>query len=163
MKEFKEFIARASTKVNAPKTKVWAALVTPAAIKQYFFGTDVASDWKEGSPITWRGEWEGKRYEDKGVIVQLKPARALQFTHFSPLSGLPDKPENYHTVTIELSDAGPETRVTLTQDNNATEDARAHSEKNWNMVLGGLKKYVENSAAWGGEGAAKGRQELSSE
>src|SRR4051794_15739104 len=98
-------IARAMTTIKAPKSKVWAALVTPAAVKQYFFGTDIASTWKEGSPVTWKGEWEGKRYEDKGVILQFKPPRVLQFTHFSPLAGLPDKPENYHTVTIELTDA----------------------------------------------------------
>jgi uncharacterized protein YndB with AHSA1/START domain len=141
----KDFIARASTTINASKSDVWSALVTPAAVKQYFFGTDVASDWKEGSAITWKGEWQGKRYEDKGVILQSKAGRALQYTHFSPLSGVPDKPENYHTVTIELSGDGKETRVALTQDKNATDEERAHSEKNWTMMLEGLKKYLERS------------------
>jgi hypothetical protein len=31
----------------------------------------------------------------------------------------------------------------LSQDNNATEQTREHSEKNWNMALAGLKKAVE--------------------
>ena len=146
MKATQDLIARATTTINAPKSEVWAALVTPAAIKQYMFGSDVVSEWKEGSPITWKGEWQGKRYEDKGVILQLKRGRTLQYSHFSPLSGLPDKPENYHTVTIELSEFGSATHVVLTQDNNATDDARAHSEKNWKMMLGGLKKYVETTA-----------------
>jgi hypothetical protein len=35
------------------------------------------------------------------------------------------------------------TRVSLTQDNNATEEARPHSKKNWAMMLGGLKKFLE--------------------
>ena len=39
------------------------------------FGTDAVSDWKEGSPITWKGEWEGKHYEDRGVILRLEPER----------------------------------------------------------------------------------------
>jgi uncharacterized protein YndB with AHSA1/START domain len=137
-------IARASTLIAAPAPKIWDALVTPAAIKQYMFGTTVLSDWKEGSPILWKGEWQGKRYEDKGVIQQFKPGRALQYTHFSPLGGLPDKPENYHTVSIQLSAEGDKTRVSLTQDNNPTEEARGHSEKNWEMMLEGLKKLVEN-------------------
>jgi hypothetical protein len=33
--------------------------------------------------------------------------------------------------------------LTLAQDNNATEDARRHSEKNWNGMLQGLKNYIE--------------------
>jgi uncharacterized protein YndB with AHSA1/START domain len=136
-------IARCSITVAAPAEKVWNALVTPAAIKRYMFGTTVISDWTEGSPIGWKGEWQGKKYEDKGVIRQLKPGRALQYTHFSPMSGLPDKPANYHTVTIQLSAEGSGTRVSLTQDNNPTEEARSHSEKNWAMMLDGLKKLVE--------------------
>ena len=136
-------IARCSITVDAPPEKVWDALVTPAAIKQYMFGTNVSSDWKEGSPITWKGEWQGKAYEDKGVIRQFKPNQALQYTHFSPLAGLPDKPENYHTVSIQLAPDGNHTRVSLTQDNNPTEESRSHSEKNWKMMLDGLKKFVE--------------------
>jgi uncharacterized protein YndB with AHSA1/START domain len=139
----KNLVARSSININAPATKVWSALVTPAAIKQYMFGTNVTSSWKEGSPIVWKGEWQGKAYEDKGVIRQFKPERTLQYTHFSPLAGLPDKPENYHTVTVQLSPEGTQTRVTLSQDNNADEKEREHSEKNWTMMLGGLKKFVE--------------------
>jgi uncharacterized protein YndB with AHSA1/START domain len=107
------------------------------------FGTHVLSDWKEGGSIIWKGEWQGKTYEDKGVILQYKPGRRIQYTHFSPLSGLPDEPQNYHVVTIELTSEGGRTRVSLTQDNNPTEEARSHSEKNWSMMLEGLKKYLE--------------------
>ncbi len=138
-----DLVARASTTINAPREKVWDALVNPEAIHQYMFGTHVTSDWRENSPITWKGEWQGKSYEDKGVILQSKPGRTLQYSHFSPLSGLPDKPESYHTVTIELSREANQTRVSLTQDNNSTEEAREHSEKNWEMMLTGLKKFVE--------------------
>ena len=136
-------IAKAEADVNAPKSRVWDALVDPAAIKQYMFGTNVSSEWKEGSPITWKGEWEGKAYEDKGTILEIQPGRRLRYSHFSPLMGKPDKPENYHNVTIDLSDSGDRTHVTLAQDNNADEKAKAHSEKNWTMMLDGLKKYLE--------------------
>ena len=141
----KNLIANAAISINAPSTRVWDALVTPAAIKQYMFGTNVVSAWKEGSAIAWKGVWQGKSYEDKGVILQLKAARTLQYTHFSPLSGLPDEPGSYHTVTIELSAEGPGTRVSLSQDNNSTEQEREHSEKNWGMMLAGLKRFVEGA------------------
>ena len=71
-------IAKAHITISAPIAKVWDALVNPEMIKQYMFGTNAVSDWKEGSPIVWEGEWEGKPYEDKGVILQLKPERVLQ-------------------------------------------------------------------------------------
>lgn len=138
-----DLVAKASVTINAPNAKVWDALVNPEAIKEYMFGTDVSSDWHEGSPITWKGEWQGKAYEDKGVIRQLEAERLLQYTHFSPLSGLLDQPENYHTVTIELANKGTKTLVSLAQDNNATEEARTHSEKNWGMMLAGLKTFLE--------------------
>lgn len=136
-------IAKTSASIDAPAQKVWDALVNPAAIQEYMFGTNVSSDWKEGSAITWKGEWQGRAYEDKGTIRKVDPRRTLQYTHFSPLAGLPDAPENYHTVTIELAERGASTDVTLSQDNNPTDEAREHSEKNWRMMLDALKKYVE--------------------
>jgi len=61
----------------------------------------------------------------------------------SPLSGLEDTPANYHTVTIELSGKDSQTIVSLSQDNNPTEQAREHSEKNWGTMLAGLKRFLE--------------------
>jgi uncharacterized protein YndB with AHSA1/START domain len=141
----KNLIAVASIDIKASSVEVWKALVDPEAIKQYMFGTNVVSNWKEGSPIVWRGEWQGKPYEDKGVILRFNPNHTLRYSHFSPLSGLPDKPENYHTVTVELSGGGMQTHVTLSQDNNSTEDERKHSVENWEMMLVALKKFVESS------------------
>lgn len=139
----KGFVAEASITIHASIARVWDALINPEAIRQYMFGTNVVSDWNEGSPIIWKGEWQGKKYEDKGVILRLKSRRLLQYSHFGPLSGLPDTQENYHTVTIELSSKGTQTLVSLSQDNNTTEQDREHSEKNWKMMLTGLKKLLE--------------------
>lgn len=136
-------IAQAQIVISAPIAKVWDALVNPDMIKQYQFGTNVVSDWKEGSPILWKGEWEGKPYEDKGVILTMKPERVLQYSHFSPLSGAVDVPEHYHIVTIEVSSVGTGTLLQLSQDKNATQEEREHAEKNWAMMLTGLKKVVE--------------------
>lgn len=136
------FIAKASIAINASRQAVWKALVSPDAIREYMFGAHVVSDWREGSPILWKGEWQGKRYEDKGTILQVTSERRLQYSHFSPLSGLPDRPEHYHTVTIDLAGDGT-TEVTLAQDRNTSEEARIHSEENWKMMLEGLKKFVE--------------------
>ena len=126
-----KYTAKATTTIDVPVSKVWQALVNPEIIKQYLFNTEVISDWKVGSPILYRGEWEGKAFEDKGEILEIEPEKVLKSTHWSPLSGVPDSPENYHTVTYTLSGRGDNTEVTITQDNNATEEEKAHSENNW--------------------------------
>ena len=139
----KNLIATASITTRAPRARAWQALVDPDAIRQYMFGTHAVSDWQEGSPIVWQGEWQGNTYQDKGVILQLAPGCRLQYSHFSPLSGMPDLPENYHTVTIELADAGDQTRITLTQDHNTSDEEVEHSAGNWTMMLASLKEFLE--------------------
>jgi len=137
-------IAKATVTIEAPVAKVWDGLVSPAVIKQYMAGATVVTDWQEGSPIVWKGEWKGKPFEDKGRILEIEPERHLKYSHYSPLSGEPDKPESYHTVTIDLSKRQDGVYVALTQDHNGSDEAVAHSEKNWKMMLEGLKKAVES-------------------
>ena len=139
----KKYVAEATTRIHAPVSKVWQALINPEIIKQYMFNTDVISDWKVGSPIVYRGEWEGKPFEDKGKVLKVEPEKSLVSTHWSPLSGVPDTPENHHTVAYTLSEKGDSTEVTITQDNNATEEEKAHSEENWRMILDSMKKLLE--------------------
>lgn len=138
-----ELIARVRMEIDAPVGLVWNALVDPKAIKEYMLGAEAISDWKEGSTIVWKGEWKGKSYEDKGRILRIVPERMLQYTHFSPLAGLPDSPESYHVVTIELSHDGSTTTVSLSQTNNKDRESLEHNENGWRMVLEGLKRHVE--------------------
>ena len=139
----KGLTAKASITIHAPPSKVWEALTTPELIKQYLFGTNVVTDWKVGSPILYRGVWQGKPYEDKGKILQLIPEKRFQSTFWSSLAGKEDKPENYNTVTYELEAKGNGTVVTVSQDNVLSEEERVHSEGNWRMVLEAMKKLLE--------------------
>jgi uncharacterized protein YndB with AHSA1/START domain len=138
-------VATATVEIDASPARVWTALTDPAEIEKYMFGSHVVTDWKPGSSIVWEGEYEGRRYEDKGEIVEIKPARRLTVTHFSPLSGQEDVPENYHTLTYELESTGPTTRVALSQDNNETAEAAEHSKANWEKMLSALKEVVETT------------------
>lgn len=139
----KNHVATASMLINAPVSRVWDAITKPELIKQYLFDTDVISDWKVGSPILYRGEWKEKPFEDKGEILEIEPEKKLVSTHWSPLSGVPDQPENYHTVTYDLLSKDDKTELMITQDNNASEQEKAHSEENWKAVLLGLKNLLE--------------------
>jgi uncharacterized protein YndB with AHSA1/START domain len=140
-----DHVATAEIEIDASPAEVWTALTDPEQIKEYMFGSQVVTDWKQGSPIVWKGEYEGKRYEDKGEIVEIEPERRLKVTHFSPLSGEEDRPENYHRVLYELEERGGKTRVSLSQDNNSSKEAAEHSQANWEKMLAGLKQVVEGS------------------
>jgi uncharacterized protein YndB with AHSA1/START domain len=141
-----DFVARARMTINAPVGHVWQGLTDPKLIKQYMFGTNVDTTWEPGSPIVYRGEWQGTQYADTGKVLEFEPHRLIRSTFFSSLSGKEDRPENYNTVTYELEDRGAETIVTVTQDNNATQDEADEAESNWRMTLEGLREVVEELA-----------------
>jgi uncharacterized protein YndB with AHSA1/START domain len=144
-----EITAEASTDIKAPRSEVWRSLTNPEKIKEYYLGAEVQTDWQVGSPITFKGEWEGKSYEDKGEILDVEPERKLSYSHWSPTSGKPDAPENYHVVDVTLADRDGGTHVTLRQSNlqgGVTDEDQANREqyeKNWKQLLSGLKKTTE--------------------
>lgn len=137
-------VATAEIDIAAPATRVWDALTDPALIAKYFFGAQVQTDWRPGSAIVWKGQYEGTSYEDKGTIVDFQPHRLLRVTHFSPMSGQPDEPENYHTLTYQLDERASNTHVSLSQDNNGSQEEAQHSVDNWATILAGLKKTAES-------------------
>jgi uncharacterized protein YndB with AHSA1/START domain len=135
--------ATKSIVINAPAARVWEALTDPAQVKQVMWGSEVVSDWKQGSPLIYRGVWEGKPFEDKGTILEIDPPRLLRTDYFSPLSGKPDVPENYAEVTYALTPEGSGTKLTVTQGNIPDEAGKTRSEGNWGMVLESIKKLIE--------------------
>lgn len=82
-------------------------------------------------------------FEDKGTVVKLDSEKLMVLTHWSPLSGSADSPENYHTVRYELTAENGGTQLTISQDNNPSEDEQKQNEQFWGIVLQGIKKLVE--------------------
>lgn len=130
-------------KFKAPVAKVWQGLTDPAMEKKYFFGTDLESSWRVGEPIKFSGEWDGKKYEDHGTILDIDPGTFVKYNYWSSMSGTEDKPENYANITYNLTGNNGETELTITQDNVKNEEAKTHSEKNWKGIFEGLKKLIE--------------------
>lgn len=124
---------------------VWRALTDRESIRQYFFGTEAISDWLAGSSLVFKGEWEGKAYEDKGNVHVAVPGKLLTYDYWSEFSGLEDSPENYSMVSYMLDKTEKGTLVTLTQKGFASEEAQAHSEGGWAMVLQNLKDLLEGN------------------
>jgi uncharacterized protein YndB with AHSA1/START domain len=137
------YLATAETDIAAAPERVWEVLTDPEQLKELWFGAEVKTDWQQGSPITWSGEWEGKPYQDKGEILEVDPGRLLKLTHYSPLTGQPDVPENYHTLIYTLDGDGTATHLKLTQDNNGSEEEAKHSQEMWEMLVAKVKDAAE--------------------
>ncbi|MEU4395460.1 SRPBCC domain-containing protein [Kribbella sp. NPDC023855] len=139
-----DYVATAETEIEASPEQVWEVLTDPDEVKKFMFGAEVRTDWRQGSPITWQGEYEGKKYTDKGEILAVETGRLLKVTHYSPLSGQPDEPENYHTLTYELTGDGDRTHLKLSQDNNGSQEEADHSRGMWEMLVKGVKEAAES-------------------
>lgn len=137
------YTAETKVSIDAPADKVWKALTTPELIAKYFFGTKVTTDWKEGSAITYEGEYNGTQYHDKGVIKKFEPNKVFASTYWSSMGGKEDTADNYNLVTYTLEEGYNKTILQLSQDNIATDQERQHSLTNWNSVLAELKKVAE--------------------
>lgn len=137
--------------INATLGKVWDALVNPEQTKKYMFGCETVSDWQPGSPLLWRMAHEGRELVAvKGHVVDIQPEKLLVYTVFDPSSTMPDIPENYLTVTYELTPEYGQTILTVTQGdyNTVADGERRYQEsynngEGWNPILVEIKKLVE--------------------
>lgn len=140
-----DLVARTEVLINTSPEKVWEGLTKPEIVKEYMFGTELRSDFQVGSPITYVGEWEGKTYEDKGVILKSEPSKLLSHTYWSSVGSTPDLPENYYTITYTLTPVENGTKLLIEQSGSKDEEAKSNSEGNWNMVLKTLKDILEKA------------------
>jgi uncharacterized protein YndB with AHSA1/START domain len=137
------FSNKKSVVINTPVTDVWKALTDAALIKQYYLGVDTIGEWKEGNTIIFKGEWQGKKVEGKGKVLQLEDEKLLKHSYWSNLSGLEDKPENYHIVAYRLLPKNGNTELILIEENLQTKEMQEQSAKLWDMILNNLKKLLE--------------------
>lgn len=138
-----ELALKKSIHINASTFKVWDALTNPELIKIYFFGTECISEWKKGSPILYRGIYDGKPYEDRGNVIDIETGKFILYNYWSSFSGTDDVLDNYSEIKYELSVDENGTIFTIEQRGFKTKEAHDHSEKNWGYVIDGLKKMLE--------------------
>ncbi|MEO8470830.1 MAG: SRPBCC domain-containing protein [Chryseolinea sp.] len=133
-----ELIVSNTITIHASAAKVWDALVNPEQTKKYMFGCETVSEWKKGSSLLWRGQYEGKEMTFvKGDILEIKPGKHLTYTTIDPNSNVDDNAENYLAVTYDLHETNGKTELVVTQGD-------------FSKVADGAKRYVD--ASNGGEG-----------
>ena len=69
------------TYIRTTPEELWAALTKPEFIKQYWFGVNIETDWKVGSP--WRMFYPDGLVTDEGEVAECDPPRrlALRWRH----------------------------------------------------------------------------------
>lgn len=131
-----------SIEINATAEKVWDFLTEPDLVKLWQYGSEIYTDWKTGSSIRFKSEWEGKTYEQWGNIIEVEPYSLIKYTLFAPSAGVEDKPENYFTMTYQLSEnKGITTLKIIKEDNRLQVNSDDKSEED--SVLTDLKNLVE--------------------
>ena len=142
-----------SISINASPQKVWDALINPEKTKIYMYGCETVSDWKVGSQLLWKGNYEGKEMVFvKGNILEIEDFKKLVYTVFDPNSTMEDIPQNYLTVSYELSFEDNQTLFSVTQGdyNKVAEGEKRYKDsynngEGWNPILIQIKKLVETA------------------
>lgn len=126
-------------------SKVWEVLISPEMIRQYFTGAETETSWQIGSEITFTHIYEGKEFKNKGVILNFEPNRVLRYTYWTAFSNTEDKPENYTTITYNLTEIDDKTILSLTQTNFKNAEWHKALEIGWDQVLEKMKELAEGN------------------
>lgn len=133
--------------LNAEAPKVWEALTNPELTKKYFFGCEVHSQWKEGSPIIYKNPQKDKEMV-KGTIEKIEPQKLLQYTVWDSAFGTTNDPGQHTVIKQELFYRDGKTTLSITQGNfgktYGTIKKYKDSDRGWDTVLQGLKNVVEH-------------------
>ena len=141
----KTFHATASITIKASPSRVWQELTKPKFIEQYLFGRQASHGWHIGSPILYRGVWQGKNNEAKGEFLEVEPERLVLSSSWNSPSAVAGIPTNFMTVRYELAASNDGTELTLIQENDETQDGMAEaSQQDWLMTLEDIKRLLES-------------------
>ena len=139
-----DLIVSESVDINASPERIWEVLTNPEIIKEYLIGTNTVTDWKPGSDIFFRGEYQGITYEDKGKILKNDPLKTISYSYWSGFSGLEDKPENYSECSYKIESRAPNTsQLTWTQKGFGSEEGYNHSKSGMEAFMRQIKEIAE--------------------
>jgi uncharacterized protein YndB with AHSA1/START domain len=131
-------------KINAPASKVWVALTVPDLVKQWQYGSDLLTTWKVGDPITFRNEWNGQVFEQKGKVLEFVPMSRVKYSLFFPRPDLQDIAEHCFFMIYELTERDGVTSLLVRQEDPRPPDPNESTggEAGPN-VLSALKGLIE--------------------
>jgi uncharacterized protein YndB with AHSA1/START domain len=125
--------------IQASPEKVWDLLTNPQQTKKYMFGCETVSDWKIGSDLLWRGEYQGQAMVFvKGKILDLQINKRLLYTVIDPNNtAIADVPENYLQVDYLITPQAEGSLLTVIQgDYNKVAEGQKRYEESYNGGIG---------------------------
>lgn len=118
--------------------------MAPETVPKIMPVTSVVAPWALGEPFVWTFILAGKESRVEGRVHRMEEDRLLEYEFADPHSRDALHVRNIHRVRIELADEAGGTRISVTQDANLSETARAHAEGGWRLALNNLKSLVES-------------------
>jgi uncharacterized protein YndB with AHSA1/START domain len=129
------------TYIATTPEKLWAALIEPEFVKQYWFGVHHECDWKAGA--SWRLVFADGRLADSGEVLEIEAPKRLVLkwrNEFRPEL----KEEGYSRCTMEIEPAGPAVKLTITHTIERDEAKLIQAVSGgWPQILSNLKSLLE--------------------
>ena len=125
--------------IAAPAEKVWDGFVSPES-NLVLFGADLEADLKQGGQMAWVGTGpDGKRVTFvHGEVIKSEPPKVLQYTFAIGPEG------KFSRVTVELTQESEATKMVVTHDQWAEDDAMyGPTSDGWPRILSRLKTLIE--------------------
>lgn len=129
------------TYIKTTPEKLFDALINPAFTRQYWFGIDVTSDWKVGSPMTYIS---GGKTKVEGKVLAFERHKLISYTFHEVGTEASVEPPTKVTLEIEPEHGTETVRLTVTHtDFVANSKHRPSISGGWPAVLSGLKSLLE--------------------
>ncbi len=132
-------------KINASIQKVWDTITKPELVKLWQYGSGLLTDWKIGSDIRFKTEWEGKIFEQWGKVLEIRPNELIKYSLFAPRPDLEDKTENYFIISYLLTDENGHIKLEIIQEDNRPNAVQEEPQGEENLVLKSLKQIAESN------------------
>jgi uncharacterized protein YndB with AHSA1/START domain len=134
------------TYIRTTAEKLWQALISPEANRQYWFGAHQESGWKKGAP--WKIVFADGRLADSGEIVDIDPLRRIVIKWRNET--MPEiKAEGYTrcTITLEPQDALVKLTITHEAEREGQHKMIDAVQSGWPLILASLKSLLETGKA----------------
>ena len=132
------------TYIETTPEKLWEALTSSEFSRRYWFGTELKTDWKVGSPFAL--VMDGTT-TDVGEVLEFDRPRRLSYT-FQHVTSEAAKKERPSRVIFVLEPYGKLTKLTLThEDFDAGSVILDGISKGWPAILSSLKSLLESGTA----------------
>lgn len=117
------------THIASTRERVWEALTSPDFTRRFWNGRLVESDWRVGSTVTFRHDYDDA-VDSVGTVLAFEPPRRLSYA------------TDDRTVTFELLATGDVVALTVTH-SGLDESAYRMAAGGWSFILSNLKTLLE--------------------